>query len=798
MAEGIADVSNLRVFAFDEGKNAPKDFLRAWRKALLRRFFRTRNLIRNGMWPTSIWNLMVCVTLFSILLVGDWEWAKPVTSRLWNIGKVCCMHEGVPLPVRVFLISTIGGVLFFIILMYKRRWLLRVLLSYNGWMYEMPRSHSTRTYVWGSLVRLLSGYHPTLYSCQKSLPYLPLPRLNDTVDKFLTSLQALYGKESDEFQEFETEAKKFKSGVGVKLQRALVLKSWWAQNWITDWWEKYVYHMCRAPLSINSNYYIVDHSHWQPTHRQVSRAASVTYQVLCCKRLIEREQLPPLFIRNTIPLCMAQYERMFGTTRIPGEEVDELVQATSSKHVVVQRHGIYYQLDVFDVDGLPLSAQSWEKQMQWIVDDADRHKDEYSKGERSLAAFTAQDRTEWSRVRQQYFQSGLNKDSLDILESALFHVVLDNKCFKTWSERGKYMLHGNGATQWFDKSFNLLIFSDGRYGLNAEHSWADAPVMGHVNEFNLTNEVLKDLFDADGYCRPIPDITQAGIRQPIRLVWDMSSDLEIKVDRALTISQQNNDDLDFCLQEFSAFGKGFIKKCKVSPDAYIQLALQLAYYRDAGRFVLTYEASMTRLFLHGRTETVRSLTQESCNFVQSMSDENATNEERIRLLQVACERHQSLYRDAMTGKGMDRHLFGLYVVSKGLGLECDFLKRALAIPWVLSTSQQPQQQIATSPSCDDPQYKCHICPGGGFGPVSSEGYGVSYMIPGNQLIFFHVTSKKSCAATDSQVFMQRIFRSLWDIRKLFEPDLHTNDMDAVINGTIDVNPILTHMTNGTA
>ena len=48
--------------------------------------------------------------------------------------------------------------------------------------------------------------------------------------------------------------------------------------------------------------------------------------------------------------------------------------------------------------------------------------DEYSKGERSLAAFTAQDRTEWSRVRQQYFQSGLNKDSLDILESALFHV----------------------------------------------------------------------------------------------------------------------------------------------------------------------------------------------------------------------------------------------------------------------------------------------------------------------------------------------------------------------------------------
>lgn len=797
MAEAIRDVSKLRVFAFDEGSNAPKDFFRAWRKALLRRFFRTRNLIRNGMWPTSIWNLMVCVALFSVLLVGDWDWTKPVTSRLWTIGKVCCLHEGVPFPLSVLLISTIGGILFFIVLMYKRRWLLRVLLSYNGWMYEMPRSHSMRTYVWGLCVKLLSGYHPTLYSCQKSLPYLPLPCLDDAVDKFLASLQALYGKDSDEYHEFEMEAKKFKSGVGVKLQRALVLKSWWAQNWITDWWEKYVYHMCRAPLAINSNYYIGDLSHWQPTHRQVSRAASVTHEVLCFKRLIEREQLPPLFIRNTIPLCMSQYERMFGTTRIPGEEVDELVQATNSKHMVVQRLGLYYLVDVLDINGQPLTAQSWEKQMQWIFDDADKHKGEYSEGARTLAAFTAQDRTEWARVRQQHFQSGVNKDSLDILESALFHVVLDSKCFKTWSERGKYMLHGSGSSIWFDKSFNLLIFSDGRCGINAEHSWADAPVMGHINEFHLTNEVLLELFDADGFCRPTPDVKQAAVRQPVRLVWDMSDDLEVKVQRALTISQQNNDDLDFCMQEFSAYGKGFIKQCKVSPDAYIQLALQLAYYRDAGKFVLTYEASMTRLFLHGRTETVRSLTQESCNFVRSMFDENATNEERIQLLRIASKKHQSLYRDAMTGKGIDRHLFGLYVVSKGLGLECDFLKRALAIPWILSTSQQPQQQITTSPSCDDPQYKSQICPGGGFGPVSSEGYGVSYMIPGNQLIFFHVTAKKSCTMTDARGFTRLIFQSMWDIRKLFEPDLHSDDMDAVINGTIDVDPVPTHMTNGT-
>ncbi len=66
--------------------------------------------------------------------------------------------------------------------------------------------------------------------------------------------------------------------------------------------------------------------------------------------------------------------------------------------------------------------------------------------------------------------------------------MLDTVSYKTWTERGKYMLHGDGRTLWFDKSFSLLIFSDGKLGLNAEHSWGDAPVIGHVEEHNLTNE----------------------------------------------------------------------------------------------------------------------------------------------------------------------------------------------------------------------------------------------------------------------------------------------------------------------
>ena len=53
------------------------------------------------------------------------------------------------------------------------------------------------------------------------------------------------------------------------------------------------------------------------------------------------------------------------------------------------------------------------------------------------------------------------------------------------------------------------------------------------------------------------------------------------------------------------------------------------------------------------------------------------DEERKILLRKACERHQKGYQNAMTGRGVDRHLFALYVVSKYLNVESEFLKACI-------------------------------------------------------------------------------------------------------------------------
>jgi carnitine O-acetyltransferase len=50
------------------------------------------------------------------------------------------------------------------------------------------------------------------------------------------------------------------------------------------------------------------------------------------------------------------------------------------------------------------------------------------------------------------------------------------------------------------------------------------------------------------------------------------------------------------------------------------MALQLAWYRTRGEFTATYETVLTRMFKRGRTETVRTLTNESRAWVLSMSN----------------------------------------------------------------------------------------------------------------------------------------------------------------------------------
>jgi carnitine O-palmitoyltransferase 1 len=109
--------------------------------------------------------------------------------------------------------------------------------------------------------------------------------------------------------------------------------------------------------------------------------------------------------------------------------------------------------------------------------------------------------------------------------------------------------------------------------------------------------------------------------------------------------------------------------------------------------------------------------------------------ESARLLVEVCRDHQHRTRLAMTGKGIDRHLFVLYILSRGAGVESPFLEHYIRQPWKLSTTQviismffnQLFLQIGYVTDLldeDGPNNKEQCWLGGSFGATTKDGYGV--------------------------------------------------------------------------
>lgn len=111
-----------------------------------------------------------------------------------------------------------------------------------------------------------------------------------------------------------------------------------------------------------------------------------------------------------------------------------------------------------------------------------------------------------------------------------------------------------------------------------------------------------------------------------------------------------------------------MKSRKIHPDSWTQTALLLAYYRLHGSFAPTYETAMMRQFYRGRTETCRSCSMETVNFINAMNDPNESSTAKANLFKAAANRQTELMNEARRGNGFDRHLFALWCIAHEQGL----------------------------------------------------------------------------------------------------------------------------------
>jgi carnitine O-acetyltransferase len=383
-----------------------------------------------------------------------------------------------------------------------------------------------------------------------------------------------------------------------------------------------------------------------------------------------------------------------------------------------------------------------------------------------VGLLTTNDRDTWTKAYQNLAANDINAQSLKSIQQSVGIICLDQQnpdigsvqdsSFFTQSTmtticgRG---LHGNGVARnsgnrWFDKPMQMYFGSDGGSGAILEHSVCDGI---------LAIDFLDTLLD---YCNSLEamswttDDTQTeSSPQPKKLTWNLSNQTRLDILEAAEKIDRLVDDTDLSVFVFKHFGKEFIKSTKHSPDAFIQVCIQLAYYRLYGKMVPTYESASTSQFELGRTETIRSATPEAAAFSYNMDRADISNEEKVRLVRDAIAAHVKYTKEASAGQGIDRHLLGLKLAAREAGLPTPKLftdpSFGKVFSFKLSTSQVPST------------YELVLC----FGAVEPDGYGICYN-PRQNAVSFAVSSFRSCLHTDSGRMAAALERALLDLQTL--------------------------------
>uniref|UniRef100_A0AAV2JMW8 Choline O-acetyltransferase n=1 Tax=Knipowitschia caucasica TaxID=637954 RepID=A0AAV2JMW8_KNICA len=572
-----------------------------------------------------------------------------------------------------------------------------------------------------------------------TLPKLPLPELSDTLALYLSSMKHLLTEE--QFHTTQSLVKQFSApgGVGPLLQQKLQERRDITDNWVNEYWLNDMYLNNRLPLPVHSSPAMV----FPP---QPFRAPS---DALSCA-------LPVDYARGQLagtPMCMEQYYRLFTSYRLPGPQRDTLVAQESCvmpepEHIIVACKNQFFVLDVV-INFRRLNERDLLTQLQRIAKMADSEEERLP----PVGLLTTDGRSQWAESRSVLMRESTNRDSLDMIERCMCLVCLDDASAAEISDstRATLMLHGggpskNGGNRWYDKPMQFIIGADGNCGVVCEHSPFEGIVL-----VQCTEHLLKYMIGSPSKLVRAASVSE--LPAPRRLRWKCTPEIHKLLSSSADKLHRLVKNLDMKVSKFFEYGKEFIKKQKMSPDAYIQVALQLAYYRCHGRLVSTYESASTRRFRKGRVDNIRSATPQALAFVRAMADGKLSSSERMELLQGAIAAQTKYTILAITGRAIDNHLLGLREIARELKMETPeiFKDEAYLISnqFILSTSQVPTT------------VEMFCC----YGPVVPGGYGACYN-PQSDYIIFCISSFADSPHTCSVDFCRAVEQALRDMREL--------------------------------
>ncbi|XP_049627015.1 peroxisomal carnitine O-octanoyltransferase [Suncus etruscus] len=598
------------------------------------------------------------------------------------------------------------------------------------------------------------------FQYQDSLPPLPVPSLEESLKKYLESVKPFSNEE--EFKKTEEIVRKFQNGIGEKLHQKLLERAKGKRNWLEEWWLNVAYLDVRIPSQLNVNFAgpatHIEH-YWPPKEgTQLERGSISLWHNLNYWQLLRKEKVPVHKVGST-PLDMNQFRMLFATCKIPGITRDSVKnyfrtesEGHSPTHIVILCRGRVFLFDVL-CEGCLITPPEILRQLKYIYQKC--HSEPNGPG---IPALTSEERTRWAKARE--YLISLDPENLTNLEkiqsSVLVFSLEDGSPQVTpedYSQVAAMTLIGDPTVRWGDKSYNLISYFNGVFGCSCDHAPYDAMVMVNVSHY-----VDEKILENEGKWKGSEKVRD--IPLPVELVFTVDQKILNDISLAKTQYFKQASDLEVVVRAFTSFGKKLTKKYKLHPDTFVQLALQLAYFRLHGRPGCCYETAMTRYFYHGRTETLRSCTIEAASWCESMHNPSASLVERQKMMLKAFTKHNKMMKDCSSGKGFDRHLLGLLLIAKEEGLPVPelytdplFSKSGGGGNFVLSTSLIGYFRVQ-----------------GLVVPMVHNGYGFFYHIREDRFVV-SCSAWKSCPETDAEKLVQQIFYAFHDMMQLMNSAL---------------------------
>lgn len=482
------------------------------------------------------------------------------------------------------------------------------------------------------------------------LARLPVPDLEETLARFEHAVSAI--ADPAELVTARAEIARFRSGPAAELQGVLELfaqrEDEAGRSWLSEEWTR-GYLATRGPLALASDVAFQLNLSADPAAAGVDRLAEIIHRIAAVHLTEARGETEPEVDGRGTTMSMLQWVCFNGGLRHPQPEVDVFRSCdldAAEREIGILWRGRLFAVRISDDDGEPLGTRHLAATLARVME---------HDGGGEAPGF----------VDPSYLGSDL-ADTLDtMLDDAdnalayrrlgelLFTVTLTAGDDASDADRLRAVLTDRGRA-WVLRTFSYqLDLHDERVGMHAEHTMFDGGTLV---------EALRRMQGV------VPRAGEVGkVEEPWEFTWRLSLAELDELTEALAAYDERAGGLRVEIVRVPRVPDDR-QPFRMSADAQAQFVLNIAQQLTFGRVRSAYESVDVRSFQAGRTECLRPVTPEATAFAAALIAGRAGREDLLAALNA----HREWVKACKTGRGFDRHLTGLAMIARHLGIDAPF------------------------------------------------------------------------------------------------------------------------------